>query len=204
MSLRSLIPAAARERVWLLRNLDPSYRALFVQLQLARMIGRRRDVLPHVEGRAPRVLFVCFGNIIRSPMGEVLLRKYADAPVEVRSAGLAARAGKSADPRAVELAPSFGVRLDAHEAQPLDAALVAWADVILVMDWRNEVELIGRFPDARAKVLMLGAWRAPGARARAISDPYTGSLDDVRRCYALLAPAVRRFADDLAARVQLA
>lgn len=69
-------------------------------------------------------------------MGEVLLRDLlaeAGRPAEVRSAGTHALTGTPANPDAVAAVAATGLSLASHRAQPLTAATVHWADVILGM-----------------------------------------------------------------------
>jgi len=137
---------------------------------------------------------------MRSPMAEAVLRQLAadarDTTLVVCSAGLRAIRGRPADPRASTVAARMGWRLDEHRAQPLTRALVDEATVIFVMDWRNEAELVARFPDAERKVLLLGAFGPQGAPgAPAIPDPYLGDIETVETCYAQLVPAVRAVAE---------
>ena len=77
--------------------------------------------------------------------------------VDVISAGLNAKPGKPADPRAVQLAPTFGVSLASHRATLLDADLIDHTDAIFVMDRINEAKLLAAFPQAAAKLHLLGA-----------------------------------------------
>ena len=135
------------------------------------------------------VLFVCHGNIIRSAMAAEYLRTLVN-DVDVISAGLNAKPGKPADPRAVQLAPTFGVSLASHRATLLDADLIDHTDAIFVMDRINEAKLLAAFPQAAAKLHLLGA-------PDEIPDPYTGTIDDVRVCYEQLTNCVRKVAAQL-------
>lgn len=174
-----------------------------LRLHLRRMVGLRADRLPAVTTDvAPSALFVCHGNIIRSPMGEALLRRelaaLGDTRWRVSSAGVHARAGKPADSRGVRLAPEFGVSLDAHQAQPLTPALIEQATVIFVMDWRNEAELVATYPQAEHKVVLLGAFGLGTRAQRVITDPYDEDIEAVRRAYREVEAAVRALAPSLA------
>jgi protein-tyrosine phosphatase len=103
-----------------------------------------------------------------------------------------AKAGRPADPRAVAAAAELGVSLGDHRAQSMSAALVRDADLIVVMDALNESELLAAFPEARAKVLLVGELaRSPVRSALEIADPYTGTGDDVRTCFRRVAEHVR-------------
>jgi protein-tyrosine-phosphatase len=185
--------ARLRELSWLRGNARLSYLRVWV----ARSAGLRRDRLPPTLPAAPTILFVCHGNIIRSPMAEALFRRAAaerQPAFTVRSAGTRAVAGRPADPRAVTEAAGFDVSLASHRAQPLSKELVAEADIIAVMDLLNEAELLTGYPGASSKVVLLGAFdEVSTLSATVIPDPYMEDAAQVRRCYVRLADSTRRF-----------
>ena len=79
--------------------------------------------------------------------------------------------------------------------------MVAQADAIFAMDRLNRAELVGRYPEARHKVFLLGAWGgARGGRREEIRDPFLGDEDDVVRCYERLGGAVDAVARALGGR----
>ncbi|MDF1524122.1 MAG: hypothetical protein P1P87_15060, partial [Trueperaceae bacterium] len=94
-----------------------------------------------------RVLFVCTGNICRSPTAEGVLRTLAaraGIALEVDSAGLlAAHAGEPPDPRARAAAARRGYDLDALRARPLRAEELSAFDHVWVMD-RGHLNLVRR------------------------------------------------------------
>jgi protein-tyrosine-phosphatase/8-oxo-dGTP pyrophosphatase MutT (NUDIX family) len=86
--------------------------------------------------RPVRVLTVCLGNVCRSPLAELELRRQAAAAgvaVEVVSAGLRAKDGEAMDPGSAACAARHGLDGSAHTARRLDAELVAWADVVVAL-----------------------------------------------------------------------
>ena len=196
---RTLKTLAVADTKRLLRRFVPM--PLISDFRLARALGRRTG-LNYLKARVrhrwirqplrlrmpPKcVVFVCHGNIIRSPMAAELLRQQAAGALEVLSAGLHATPGKQADPRARSIAPEFGVSLEAHRAQPLTTDLVSKADAIFVMDALNEAKLLDRFPEATTKICPLGrCFSGTPPLHTEIPDPYTGSVEDIRACYVVL------------------
>lgn len=86
--------------------------------------------------RPVRVLTVCLGNVCRSPLAELELRRQAEdagVAVEVRSAGLRANDGEAMDAGSAACAARHGLDGSAHAARRLDAELVAWADVVVAL-----------------------------------------------------------------------
>ncbi|MDQ6962151.1 MAG: low molecular weight protein-tyrosine-phosphatase [Mariprofundaceae bacterium] len=96
---------------------------------------------------ATRVLFVCLGNICRSPQAEALCQNYVDEQglshhFELQSAGTGSwHIGKGADPRSAQTAKSHGVDLSSHCAQQVNANNIAQWDFFVAMDCCNYDEL---------------------------------------------------------------
>jgi protein-tyrosine-phosphatase/predicted ATP-grasp superfamily ATP-dependent carboligase len=166
-------------------------------------IGLRRAYPPQDLAGVRSVLFVCHGNIIRSAMAEVLLRKYLQGSpgqpaIEVASAGLTDQPQERADSRSRAIAGEFGTSLDHHRPRRLTPDLIDQADLIFVMDYFNAARMLVSFRTARAKVFYLGAFgRERGSRKPEISDPNLGTLADVRSCYRVLDSHVRKLATAL-------
>ncbi len=106
-----------------------------------------------------RVLVLCLGNICRSPIGEVLLKKMANdrgLTLEVDSAGLTAMVGDGANPFSQALMTEQGLNLTTHRAKQVTAELVKNADLILVMDDEQRQMLEQMFHDACGKTFRIG------------------------------------------------
>ncbi|OLE66884.1 MAG: hypothetical protein AUG09_05310 [Acidobacteria bacterium 13_1_20CM_2_68_7] len=150
------------------------------------------------------MVYVCRGNIIRSPMAEALLKqslaRRCPDEIAVRSAGLYARRGQRADPRARRAARLLGVDLEGHRARPVTRALIERADLIVPMDSLIEADLRGRYPRAAHKIALLHTGDGDSRRRPIeIADPYDGDEAEIRRCYELLRSCVGRQAEELSA-----
>jgi len=94
------------------------------------------------------LLFVCSGNICRSPMAEGIARRLAQdmhRDLTVASAGTLGLQGRPADPKAIKVCREVGIDLSDHRSQGLSEALVREADVIFVMEPAHAVDLYQRF-----------------------------------------------------------
>jgi protein-tyrosine phosphatase len=147
-----------------------------------------------------RVLFVCLGNICRSPTAEGILRALVreaglEGEIEIESAGTGDwHIGHPPDERAVTAARTRGIALDGA-ARQVTAADFERFDLLVAMDRSNKAELERLAPrsEARAKVRLLREF-GDGAELD-VPDPYYGGpegFDEVvaiveRSCEALLA-----------------
>jgi protein-tyrosine phosphatase len=140
------------------------------------------------------VLFVCKGNICRSPFAALYLDaklKEQDCPIEVASAGLESTPGGKANPVASTVALQDHISLAAHVTKPITRDLVGRADLIVVMEFMQYVDLLKKYPEAQRKVFRLGDFHQ--WLAKEIWDPYGGSHEDFEFCFRL----IRRCCDNL-------
>jgi protein-tyrosine phosphatase len=141
-----------------------------------------------------RVLFVCSGNICRSPMAEVVARAMlADAgladQVEVDSAGTGGwHVGEGADRRTVQALSERGYEGSAHRAREFEPDWFAERDLILVADRGHERQLRAWAPDeqGRDKVRLLRSFDPDAVSAGTVEmdDPWYGGAADFDRCLA--------------------
>ncbi|TRW96036.1 low molecular weight phosphotyrosine protein phosphatase [Paracoccus sp. M683] len=136
----------------------------------------------------PSVLFVCLGNICRSPMAEGACRAAANAReigVTVDSAGTGSwHAGEPPDGRAVAMAARKGVDISGLRGRQVQAADFHRFDHIVAMDADNLANLRRMAPaDARAHLsLMLD--HVPGRAGQSVGDPYYGGPEGFARVWA--------------------
>jgi protein-tyrosine-phosphatase len=195
--LRTLVPKRMLQERGIVFRLGPAG-LTYARLRFrdAMKIGRSNQRLASPGARS--VLFVCYGNIMRSPMAELMLKRVlAESGHEgilVRSAGIHATPGTEAEPRAQLAAAELGVPLTHHRSKLLTEQMMEESDVVFAMDLQNQAELLTRFPRARHKVLLLSAYAEGDLRGREIRDPYYGDQDESRRCYSLLQACVNNLA----------
>lgn len=149
------------------------------------------------------VLFVCLGNICRSPLVEAVARdRFADAglSVQVASCGTGGwHVGETADPRAIQAAQRAGYDLTPHRARQLEPDDYARHDLILCMDGDNLAEVRSRrrgTTDQAVMALFLDfAGVEPGGE---VPDPYYGGEGGFRHVVGLAEQGV----DGLIARLR--
>ena len=133
--------------------------------------------LSGAEPRPQRLLFVCTGNICRSPLGEAIFRHQAEragrgAEFEVDSAGTHDyHVGERADPRARRVGEERGVPVTSIAREVEDADFERF-DLILAMDRGHLRELQRRCPPPlRGRIRLMREWDDAGG-ALDVPDPY--------------------------------
>lgn len=169
---------------------------------LERVLAAQPELLARLgQGGAPvehEVLFLCYGNICRSPFAAEYARSRVPSRVRVRSAGFHPHEGRSTPPRFLPLALAHGVDLSGHRSRRVRPADLDAASLIVVMDAANLRCLAEEAPAALAKTLLLGPLLPD--RPAEIADPYTLEIGDARRCYERLAEATGKLARSLTPR----
>jgi protein-tyrosine-phosphatase len=127
-----------------------------------------------------RVLFVCTGNICRSPFAEAVARR---AGLDVESAGLSAYEGAGPTDDALAVARELGYDLSSHRARPLTKEMLERADLVVGMTAAH-VSALG------------GSARLLGEAD--LDDPIGRGPDAYRRAYAQIEQDVRKLLEERA------
>ncbi len=152
-----------------------------------------RKLLSSVD-MTPSIVFICHGNICRSPFAaSVLVQRAAKANhiSQIGSAGTLLQQDRSAPDDACRAAQFLGVNLRAHRSRYADAALLERADVIFLFDDRNALELAQCGADAH-KIIRLGHLIGQ----RNIDDPFGRGGEAFAQCYEQIAAAISVIATD--------
>ncbi|MCD6451578.1 MAG: low molecular weight protein arginine phosphatase [Acidobacteria bacterium] len=141
-----------------------------------------------------RILFVCTGNVCRSPLAEAYFRRFAPfyglSSVEVASAGISPLEGQGVEEEGRRLSQEMGFDLSNHRARQLSEELIKDADLVLVME-RGQRELLSSlFPQYRDRVKLLSSFARDGAANPDIPDAYQGTLDEYRETFRRIKEAV--------------
>ena len=145
-----------------------------------------------------RILFVCLGNICRSPTAEGVLRsiaarEYPGLKLQIDSAGTADyHVGEPPDRRTVAAARRRGYDLAGLRARQLHPDDLRRFDYILAMDRSNLSELTSRRVTGATAQLALFMSFAPGAsETDEVPDPYYGGVEEFERVLDLCEAAAR-------------
>ncbi|HEV2866055.1 MAG TPA: low molecular weight protein-tyrosine-phosphatase [Allosphingosinicella sp.] len=149
-----------------------------------------------------RVLFVCLGNICRSPLAEAVFRLEAERAgldVDVDSAGTGGwHVGEPPDWRAQALAKRHGLDVGDLRARQVSPEDFRRFDLILAMDRQNFAELHRMRPDAGHAELTLLLDHVPGREGQSVADPYYGGEAHFDVTWADVSAGARALANKLA------
>ncbi|MCS6285461.1 MAG: hypothetical protein H8K08_08515 [Nitrospira sp.] len=151
--------------------------------------------LPAVSIRPRSVLFVCKGNICRSPFAEHLAsNRWPD--LEFGSAGIHVRKPAPAPEHAVHAAKRYGLQLEQHRSQAISQVLIERYDMVVAMEVWQYVELRSSFESHQGKMFLLAQFagnrfeRGRGYAAYNIADPYGGQLSEFEQCFERISQCV--------------
>ena len=128
------------------------------------------------------ILFVCLGNICRSPLAEAALRAQAweaGIALTIDSAGTGAwHAGNPPDPRAIAEARRHGIDISAYRARQVRAEDFHHFTQIWALDPQNLRDLRALAPSRSTAQLGLLMDLVPGRAGTAVIDPYYGDAEE--------------------------
>ncbi|MCL2325628.1 MAG: low molecular weight phosphotyrosine protein phosphatase [Proteobacteria bacterium] len=151
-----------------------------------------------------RVLFVCSGNICRSPYAHVVFERLAKKyhrEVLVCSAGTLRLVGRPAAPLTIRVAAERGDDLEAHRSTALSKLLVEASDVIFAMSPEHRevmMKLCQDTPGIERRIVMLGSWLSPPEHE--IVDPMGKPYEVYQRVAAEIETALERWFEAFEAR----
>ncbi len=123
-----------------------------------------------------KIVFVCSGNICRSPMADAIARRdltdHGATDVHVESAGTLRIEGRPADPHAITALAKIGIDFREHRSQGVYPRVVSDADAILVMSPHHVDGVLEVDPSCRSRIVEL--WRHAD-----VTDLYTEIEDPV-------------------------
>lgn len=186
------------------------------------------DLVFGLDSQSMNVLFVCTGNVCRSPMAEGFLRDQAirrGLDIDTRSTGTHAWTGRAATIDGRRIMTDLGVPIDEHRTLELEADLMDWADLVICMATEHLREVRRAYPQSADKTFTLKgfleilpslprcddteAWLNAAASQRHVADAVASpDVDDpfgerqtaYRRVATEIQELIERFAEGLAAK----
>ena len=149
----------------------PVYRKLKNMRTERRLLRRHRSLLQRLAaaGGPGKIVFLCYGNICRSPLAAKLAEQGLSG-MAIESAGFHEHAGRSCPEKMLRIGNSFGVDLSSHQSARVTRDLLLSADLVVAMDLENLECLRSEFPEIEERATLLGLFANPPILA--IADPY--------------------------------
>lgn len=144
-------------------------------------LGGYREFAAVDWARVARLVFVCTGNICRSPYAAARSRALG---IRAISLGLGASAGASADPSAARNALARGLDLSCHRSARLESSRIEEDDLLIVFEPVQLHAVRRRCPDRDLAVTLLGIWSEP--MRPHMHDPYGRSDRYFQECFGLI------------------
>ncbi|WP_437871607.1 low molecular weight protein-tyrosine-phosphatase [Methylorubrum extorquens] len=148
--------------------------------------------------RHPAILFVCLGNICRSPLAEAAFRQEAERiglDVTVDSAGTGDwHVGEPPDPRAIAVARANGVDIAGYRGRQVAPADFERFDHVVALDLANLARLRALRPEGSRAALSLLLDHVPGRAGEPVADPYYGAQEGFDTTWADVTAGARALA----------
>lgn len=184
-ALDDIRPAVAELHYYAERTLDSARERIARSLiRRPALASRAHDGALAKLREADRLLFVCKGNICRSPFAALYAQRLWPER-ECRSSGFLPEPGRLSPTAACVAARRHGVDLEAHRSRVIDAAEIERADIVLVFDEIGFRVLASRFSRQADKIFRLGSLRS--GTPEEVLDPFGESAKRFDRCYVSIA-----------------
>jgi protein-tyrosine-phosphatase/predicted ATP-grasp superfamily ATP-dependent carboligase len=145
----------------------------------------------------PLVMFVCQGNICRSPFAAALLRaRLGERGISIGSAGMMPLPGRPTPSLGLTAAAAFGIDLAAHRSAWLTRHFADAASLLIVFDQITRDAVLDRYPQVERRLMLLGDVAALGE----IPDPIDSGAAGFEQVYNQIALAIAELVPLLAAR----
>lgn len=148
---------------------------------------------PKIQSAPKSILFVCKGNICRSPFAEQVARKIAFEQsiinIKFYSAGLKVYESLTSPVEVIIVAEKFGVKLNEHKSRGITRKLATSFDMIIAMEAWHIQQLRKYFPDLKDKVYLLSLFNIRHYRKywsyknNNILDPYGKPVEYYQECF---------------------
>lgn len=155
------------------------------------------------------VIFVCLGNICRSPTAHGVFRQMVkeaglEKSILIDSAGTAAyHVGKKADSRSIQVATKRGIEMNDLRARQVDLGDLIQFDYVLAMDESNYANILDiSLPEHKSKIHMFLEF-ATEFEEKEVPDPYYGGPDGFDYVFDMVTDASKGLLADIKERYQL-
>jgi protein-tyrosine phosphatase len=143
-----------------------------------------------------RLIFICHGNICRSPLAEVCAQSLG---AKAESFGLLCRDGRTADPRAIRYAANVNLDFSKHRTRNIAGLKAGVTDLLVVME-PGHLQGLSNAVSGAAQVTLAGLW-LPNPQPY-IHDPYSANDKYFSRCEGAVMTATEVLAKNMVLRTE--
>lgn len=137
------------------------------------------------------ILFVCKGNICRSPFAQYYTEKILPKSMKIVSCGYYSEINRKCPVEAITAAKEYDINLENHKSSLVNMDLVKKSQIIFVFDEENRQLLLSQYPYVKNKIYLLGLLNKN--KHTIISDPYGNDYYHYKKTYQLIAKALDNF-----------
>ncbi len=134
-----------------------------------------------------KILFICLGNLCRSPMAEYLLRDRLESTgntgIKVSSAGFLDQTGALSPEEIHVVMNETGIDISRHRSSPITKEKIRESDLIIVMEKKQKEDLCRQFPEEASRIFLLSQFDKRNAEERDVADPIGQTLPFYKNCF---------------------
>lgn len=142
------------------------------------LFSTKINPLPEDIPSGANIVFICYGNICRSPFAEYYAKDKLKGRWNFFSRGINKFENRLSPAKAVEAASQFEVDMEFHTSKYLTSEECQYFDIFIVMDKKNQQDLIDYYKISRDKIFFLSE--------NEIADPFSKNLDVFVSTYTLI------------------
>lgn len=167
------------------------FNKVHIKFVLKTASSRSKNLIRKVKPQ--KILIICYGNICRSPIVELYLKKlFKNSGINVKSVGFHNIEKRRSPDNIIKIASNYDIDLNNHTSVTIKKGDLDWADVIVIMDRENWQDLLKIDKKVREKVVWLGAF--DGKNTVEINDPFAKKRSEVERIVERLIKSSQNFA----------
>lgn len=133
------------------------------------------------------ILFVCLGNLCRSPMADYLLREYfrksGNTDIKVSSGGFLDQTGAKVPKEINDLMSKAKINISEHRSSPITQERIRKSDLIIVMEKEQKEQLVRQLPEDAPRIFLLSQFDKQNPEERDIADPIGQTSSFYKNCF---------------------
>jgi len=140
-----------------------------------------------MEEKRLRILFVCTGNICRSPMAEGILKDMVPTDLknrfEIKSAGINTTSGMRVSASAAKVSEKNGININSHLSSQIDEKMISGSNLIFVMAQEHLEFFRNEYTTYLDKVYLLKKFENPDTENSSIIDPIGMDIESYEKIF---------------------